>query len=53
MIKDDNKMKHEIQEVREELNNCISENGISDEPTLININKRLDELIFQWMNRSE
>jgi len=53
MIKENNKIKHEIMEVREQLNNCINKNGISEEPNLIDINNRLDELIVQWMKNSK
>jgi len=53
MKKENTKMKHEIQEVREQLYNCIKKNGISDEPTLIEINDRLDELVLQWIKSSK
>jgi hypothetical protein len=49
MKKENTKMKYELQEVREQLYNCINKNGICDEPTLVDINNRLDELILQWM----
>ncbi|MHB8062659.1 MAG: hypothetical protein ACYDG2_08515, partial [Ruminiclostridium sp.] len=53
MKKEDIKMKHELQEVREQLYNCINKDGICEEPKLIDINNRLDELILQWMKNSK
>ncbi|HEY5586132.1 MAG TPA: aspartyl-phosphate phosphatase Spo0E family protein [Ruminiclostridium sp.] len=49
MKNENKKLIHEIQEVREQLYSCIEKNGINDEPCLIEINNRLDELILQWM----
>lgn len=53
MKKENSKMKHEIQETREQLYSCIEKNGITDEPTLIDINNKLDELIIQWLKNSK
>jgi len=49
MIKDNKKLIHEIRKVREQLNECIEQNGINEGAHLIDINNRLDELIVKWM----
>lgn len=49
MIKEYKKLIHEIRKVREQLNECIEENGINEGNHLIEINNRLDELIVKWM----
>ncbi len=42
------KLSEEILEMREKLYDYIDKAGISDDPELMYINKRLDELILQW-----
>jgi hypothetical protein len=49
MIKNNKNLIYEIRKVREQLNECIEKNGITEEPDLIDINNRLDEMILQWM----
>lgn len=44
---------HEIQEIREQLDKCIEQNGISEDPGLVEINTKLDELILQWFKSSK
>ena len=52
-MKNENKiLKYEIQEVRDQLYSYIEKNGINDEPCLMDINNRLDELILQWMKNN-
>lgn len=46
------KIRNEIRELREKLNKYIDERGINDEPELMAINARLDELIIQWLNEN-
>jgi len=46
-------IKHEIQNVREQLYSCIEKNGINNDSSLIDISKRLDELILQWMKSNK
>jgi len=53
MIKDNKKLIHEIRKVREQLNECIEQNGINEGAHLIDINNRLDKLIVQWMKNSK
>lgn len=43
---------NEIREIREQLYKCIEDGGISDDPKLMTINTRLDELIVQWMKEN-
>lgn len=49
MTKSHKELKEEIQEMREKLYACIDETGIIDDPALMAINTRLDEMILQWM----
>jgi hypothetical protein len=55
MKKEKNKFiaKQEIQKTREELYNYIDKEGIGQDPLLFSINKRLDELILQWMTNNK
>lgn len=53
MKKDNKKLIEEINVIREQLYDCINKSGINEEPTLIDINNRLDELILQWMKNSK
>jgi hypothetical protein len=53
MKKENTKVKHEIQVARELLYNCLEKDGICEDPTLISVNNRLDELILQWMKSSK
>ena len=48
MTKTNKKLTDEIQELREKLYDYIEKKGINDEPELMAINSRLDELIVQW-----
>lgn len=45
----DRKLTDEIRELREKLYEYIEKRGINDEPELMAINNRLDELIVQWV----
>ena len=53
MIKKNKNLLYEIRKVREQLNECIEKNGISEEPSLIDINDRLDEMILEWMKSNK
>ncbi len=53
MKRENTKVKHAIQMTREQLYNCLDKDGISEDPTLISVNNRLDELILQWMKSNK
>jgi len=48
MTKTNKKLTDEIRELREKLYDYIEKKGINNEPELMAINARLDELIVQW-----
>ncbi len=52
-MKVNKKLTDEILEMREKLYDYIEKVGISDDPELMYINKRLDELIVQWFVESK
>lgn len=53
MKKENTKVKHEIQMTREILYNCLDKDGISENPLLVSVNNRLDELILQWIKSNK
>ncbi len=52
MKKTNAELAEEIRKIREQLYECIEKNGIIDDPKLMDINTRLDELIVQWMKEN-
>lgn len=53
MINETKLLKHEILKVRDQLNRFVEQNGISQEPELIDLSCKLDELILKWEKRNK
>lgn len=53
MTKETNILKHEIIKVRDQLNNFVEKNGINQEPELMDLSCKLDELILKWEKRAK